>query len=63
MPSGPGADFNPGDFVYLPLAEDWGIGQVQYVLGHRVTVKFKHQGKPLMDTEKARLLPVDMTDS
>jgi len=63
MPAGPGADFSPGDFVYLPHAEDWGIGQVQSVIGNRVTVNFEHQGKQLIDTEKARLLPVDMMDS
>jgi len=63
MPAGPGADFNLGDFVYLPHAEDWGIGQVQSVIGNRVTVNFEHQGKQLIDTEKARLLPVDMMDS
>jgi transcription elongation factor GreA-like protein len=63
MPNGPGADFNLGDFVYLPHAEDWGIGQVQSVIGRRVTVNFEHQGKQLIDTDNVRLLPADLPES
>ena len=62
MTNGPGADYSLGDFVYLPHAEDWGIGQVQSVIGSRVTVNFEHQGKQLIDTEKVRLLPAEMKD-
>ncbi|XDZ66787.1 DUF3553 domain-containing protein [Alphaproteobacteria bacterium LSUCC0684] len=60
MKENPGADFNLGDFVYLPHAADWGIGQVQSVIGARVTVNFEHQGKQLIDTSQVRLLPAEM---
>ena len=35
----------PGDFVRHPTQDDWGIGQVQSVVGDRVTVNFEHAGK------------------
>lgn len=37
--------FVPGDFVRLPERPDWGIGQVQSVIGNRVTVNFENAGK------------------
>ncbi len=40
----------PGQFVRHPDAPDWGLGQVQSVVGERVTVNFPHQGKVLIDT-------------
>jgi len=62
MAERPGADFNLGDFVYLPHAEDWGIGQVQSVIGTRVTVNFENRGKQLIDTSQVRLLLVETQD-
>lgn len=35
---------SPGDYVRHPH-EDWGLGQVQSVDGHRVTCNFEHRGK------------------
>jgi hypothetical protein len=32
----------PGMFVRNPAAPDWGVGQVQSVIGGRVTVNFEH---------------------
>ena len=29
----------------LPARPDWGVGQVQSVVGDRVTVNFEHAGK------------------
>jgi FKBP-type peptidyl-prolyl cis-trans isomerase 2 len=39
----------PGMRVRLPGRPDWGIGQVQSVIGARVTVNFEHAGKLLIN--------------
>jgi FKBP-type peptidyl-prolyl cis-trans isomerase 2 len=49
----------PGMLVRNPDAPDWGLGQVQSVIGTRVTVNFEHQGKLLIDIAHARLDVVD----
>ncbi len=41
----------PGCFVHNPSRPDWGLGQVQSVIGTRVTVNFEHAGKLLINTE------------
>ena len=51
-------DFSLGDFVFLPSAEDWGTGQVQSVIGSRITVNFEHAGKQLINAELISLTPV-----
>ena len=33
----------PGAFVRHPQRPDWGIGQVQSVVGDRITVNFEHK--------------------
>lgn len=45
----------PGQLVRNPDAPDWGLGQVQSVIGNRVTVNFENQGKQLIDVSQARL--------
>jgi hypothetical protein len=45
----------PGALVRHPDREDWGMGQVQTMVGHRVTVNFEHAGKQLIDTSVVRL--------
>jgi len=35
----------PGDFVRHPDQPDWGLGQVQSVIGNRATVNFENAGK------------------
>ena len=35
----------PGDFVHHPDQPDWGLGQVQSVIGNRATVNFENAGK------------------
>lgn len=49
------ADWKIGDFVCLEGREDWGCGQVQSVIGDRVTVNFHHAGKQLVHLGKAVL--------
>ncbi|SOD96044.1 DUF3553 domain-containing protein [Caenispirillum bisanense] len=43
-------DFVPGVFVTHPGEPDWGIGQVQSAVGHRVTVNFENAGKRTINT-------------
>ncbi len=49
----------PGAYVRHPARPDWGIGQVQSVDGHRVTVNFDDAGKRLINTAVVTLEVVD----
>lgn len=49
----------PGAFVRLDTEPDWGIGQVQSVVGTRVTVGFEERGKVVIDLRNARLRVVE----
>ena len=51
-------DYEVGDFVIHPSCPDWGIGQVQSVIGERVTVSFEHAGKQLINASLISLTPV-----
>ena len=42
-------DFEPGDIVINPKAEDWGLGQVQSIIKNKVTVNFEDAGKKTVD--------------
>jgi FKBP-type peptidyl-prolyl cis-trans isomerase 2 len=44
------SQIEPGQRVRHPGRPDWGIGQVQSVVGDRVTVNFQHAGKLLINT-------------
>ncbi len=48
-------DLVPGSFVRHPGQPDWGRGQVQSVVGSRVTINFEHAGKLLIDTSVVEL--------
>lgn len=41
----------PGQLVVNPAHPEWGIGQVQSIIGERVTVNFEHQGKLVINSE------------
>lgn len=45
----------PGMFVRLTAAPEWGLGQVQSVIGRRVTVNFEHAGKRVLNGERVEL--------
>lgn len=45
----------PGALVRHPDRPDWGLGQVQSVVGARVTVDFEEAGKQTIDTTVVRL--------
>ncbi|HEX2115792.1 MAG TPA: DUF3553 domain-containing protein [Alphaproteobacteria bacterium] len=40
---------SPGAFVRHPDRPDWGIGQVQSVIGQRITVNFENAGKLMIN--------------
>jgi hypothetical protein len=50
---------SPGDFVRHPGRPDWGMGQVQSMIGHRITVNFENAGKLVIDGNVIELAPVD----
>ena len=45
----------PGMYVRHPSQPDWGLGQVQSVVGPRVTVNFEEAGKVVVDTRVINL--------
>lgn len=47
----------PGQWVRHPDRPDWGEGQVQSVVGERVTVNFEHAGKVLINARIVTLEP------
>ena len=49
----------PGDFVRHPAQPDWGPGQVQSIIGHRITVNFENAGKLLIDGAVVELEPIE----
>jgi len=55
-----GAMLEPGQFVRHPGQPDWGDGQVQSVVGERVTVNFEHAGKVLINTQVVALEVIDI---
>ena len=52
-------DFEPGDYVKNPSNKDWGIGQVQSIIGNKVTVKFENCGKRVINVENVNLEKVN----
>jgi FKBP-type peptidyl-prolyl cis-trans isomerase 2 len=49
----------PGQRVRHPGQPDWGVGQVQSVIGSRITVNFEHAGKVLINARVVGLERVD----
>jgi hypothetical protein len=41
----------PGALVRHPERPDWGLGQVQSVVGPRITVNFENAGKLLINSD------------
>ena len=52
-------DFEPGDYVINPVNKDWGIGQVQSIIGNKVTVNFENSGKRVINVENVILEKID----
>lgn len=49
----------PGAIVRHPNEPEWGRGQVQSVIGTRVTVNFEHRGKVLINAAVISLVLVE----
>jgi hypothetical protein len=45
----------PGMLVRAPRSPDWGLGQVQSVVGDRVTVTFSEAGRVILDMRYTEL--------
>ena len=45
----------PGDLVTNPRQPQWGKGQIQSVIGSRITVNFEHAGKLTIDGGEVEL--------
>lgn len=56
-----GSMLEPGQYVVLAGAPDWGFGQIQSIAGDRVTVNFENAGKRVINIKNAELLPADPT--
>ena len=54
-----GSLIEPGQRVRHPGQPDWGVGQVQSVVGDRVTVNFEHAGKVLVNAAVVALEILD----
>jgi hypothetical protein len=50
---------SPGDFVRHPGRPDWGLGQIQSMIGHRITVNFENAGKVVIDGRVVGLEPAE----
>jgi hypothetical protein len=57
--AGAASDLEPGQWVRHPDRPDWGDGQVQSVIGARVTVNFENAGKILVNGQVIRLVRLD----
>lgn len=47
--------FEPGSIVRSLARPDWGLGQVQSNIGHRITINFEHAGKLVLTGAAADL--------
>ncbi len=52
-------DFEPGDYVENPANKNWGIGQVQSIIGNKVTVNFENFGKKVINIEYVKLEKIE----
>jgi hypothetical protein len=52
----------PGAFVRHPALADWGIGQIQSVIGQRITVNFENAGKQVINGGAISLVEVDIDE-
>ena len=48
-------DFEPGDYVRNPANINWGTGQVQSIIGNKVTVNFENFGKRVININNVKL--------
>lgn len=56
MEAFPDPFLEPGVLVRHPAEPDWGLGQVQSVIGRKVTVNFENAGKQVIDAAVVTLV-------
>lgn len=49
------SSWEPGMIVRNPTRLDWGLGQVQSYIGHRITINFENTGKSVIDERHVTL--------
>ena len=54
--------FNLGDFVIHPKQPEWGLGQIQSIVGMNVTVNFEHVGKQMINCALITLDPAPQSE-
>ncbi|MDC3174330.1 DUF3553 domain-containing protein [Candidatus Pelagibacter sp.] len=52
-------DYEPGDKVTNPNNKEWGIGQVQSIINHKVTVNFENVGKKVINARNIELRKIN----
>ena len=52
-------DFEPGDKVFNPKNKGWGIGQIQSIIGNKVTVNFENTGKKVINADNIELKKIN----
>ena len=52
-------DFEPGDYVKNPANLNWGVDQVQSVIGNKVTVNFQNYGKMVINIDNVTLEKIE----
>ena len=55
-------NFEPGDYVINPANIEWGKGQIQSIIGNKVTVNFENYGKRVINIENVTLEKVNYED-
>ena len=48
-------DYEPGDKVVNSAKKEWGIGQVQSIIGNKVTINFENTGKQVINVEEVKI--------
>ena len=55
--------FSLGDFVSHPDRPEWGLGQVQSIVGDNVTVNFTHAGKQMINCAIVELVRAELPEA
>ena len=55
-------NYDPGDKVINPLKKEWGIGQVQSIIGDKVTVNFENAGKKVINAKIVSLIKYKLNE-
>ena len=52
-------NYEPGDLVINPKNKEWGVGQIQSIIKHKVTVNFENAGKKVINSKEVILEKID----